>query len=82
MLNYMQYTSFHPKKMKHSIPYAQRLSLHTFISTDEKFTEKVGKMGDFFEQGGYPVDFVEEAKDEVTKVRRNQLLQVQACTSI
>jgi hypothetical protein len=79
--SYLQYSSFHPKKVKDSIPFAQMLRLRRLVSQNDDFEEKKEEMGDFFQQRGYPMAIINEAKDKTTTFMQEQLLQPKQPTS-
>ena len=73
--NYLHYTSSHPKHCKNGIPYSQFLRLRRLCSKDDDFLQKCQEMSTFFESHGYPSDLLQNARERVPSVTRQEALE-------
>ena len=70
--NYLHYTSSHPKHCKNGIPYSQFLRLRRLCSKDDDFLQKCQEMSTFFESRGYSSDLLQNARERVSSVTRQE----------
>ena len=73
--NYLHYTSSHPKHCKNGIPYSQFLRLRRLCSEEDDFLQRCQEMSTFFESRGYPSDLLQNARERVSSVTRQEALE-------
>lgn len=71
---YLRYDSHHPEACKNSIPYSQLLRLRRICATEDNFLREAQVMMDFFLKRGYPKAIVQEARDKVRYLNRQDTL--------
>ena len=73
--SYLLYSSSHPSKCKDSIRYAQFKRLRRICSNDNDFNAKADEMWSFFKNRLYPDRTINQAKQRVSTMDRNEALQ-------
>ena len=63
------------KHCKNGIPYSQFLRLRRLCSKDDDFLQKCQEMSTFFESRGYPSDLLQNARERVSSVTRQEALE-------
>ena len=73
--SYLLYSSNHPSKCKDSIPNVQFKRVRRICSNDNDFNAKADGMGFFFKNRLYPDRTINQAKQRVSTMDRNEAFQ-------
>lgn len=72
---YLNYNSFHPKSIKHSIVFSQCLRIKRICSDPIDFDKQISQLTGYFLSAGYPLPVIRKQINRARKRSRSELLE-------